>query len=105
MNLNSRSNRASRRVRVAKDLLTIIRDNLQEAEAELYIDGATRNVDEANALTTTRAALDDLEERLVSLSMVLTEANKRDSAPDANEFDGLPSMVDIAKTEGLFRRK
>lgn len=100
MNANSRANRAARRVRAARDLMTLIKDNLQEAEAELYIDGAIRHVDEASALTLTGDALAEFEERLIALSMLLSDVNKREGAPEANEFDGLAA---IAKEEGIFR--
>ena len=102
MNPNSRANRAARRVRSAKNMLTVIRDELQEAEAELYIDGNIRNVDEANALINAGDTLNMFEESLVSLSMLLTTVNERDLNPQYTEFDDLTA---IARTEGTFRSK
>jgi len=100
MNNHSRSNRAARRVRVAQSLSTLLREQLQEAEAELYIDGYIRNVNEANALTTASTALNELDERLVNLVQLLSDLRKCEESPQLTEFD---SLADMAKQEGIFR--
>lgn len=93
MNANNRSSRAARRVRTVQSLTTVIRDELQDAESELYIDGVIRCADEADALRSTSKALSDLEERLVNLMEVLRNIRDSEDNPEYTEFDGLTKEI------------
>jgi hypothetical protein len=85
---------------MAQNLATLLRDELQEAEAELCIDGHIRHADEARALIGASIALDELDEKLINIMQVLGNLRERENNPAHTEFDNLNQ---IAKQEGIFR--
>lgn len=102
INAHSRYNRAARRIRSSQQLSTLIKDSLQEAEAELYINGAIPYHEELEALTEAQQALSELDDRLVSLMQVLDIERKQEQNPQYTEFDDLASMV---RDQSVFKGK
>lgn len=73
----SRHNRSLRRLRSAYDLCTMLKNNVYEAEADLYTDGSNVTEDERNCLTVVYNTITDLEQAIVDLQIVIDDDEKK----------------------------
>lgn len=87
MNNDTPSKRAARRIRASQELMKLVRDNLQEAEASIMgcVDATAREELEA-----TSEALNNMDYKLIDFMEMLQSMKRDEDTPkQLTEFDDL----------------